>query len=404
MNLTSALIRHPGVRMRLEYFGALAWRAHPRRIHRLDAAAAAALLLHDQPRPVGIPGPSAAAVGLTEEDWHRAVAELRGEDLLVPTGATPAALTPAAAHAARQALAAGTPQRAVLKPLWAHIQPFTRCNQHCIHCYCHGGPQADPFLLPIETWLSIIGTLDDYGVLDVYVTGGESLLYDGFFTLAENILARGMGFGLSTNATILPERTLAQLRALRLETIQVSLDGAHAATHEFIRGAPGSFSRTLAGIARIAEFSAPLINTAVSQQNLAELEGIVKLGLEHGCRRFKFFPQKPAGRSGTALTLSDDEIMDRLVPRCSQLATAYGVDIETIDPGKPCGSGSIGFAIDQRGDIYPCIFGVADPQQRCGSILHDNLYDLWFGSAVLERFRGEVSAVCRRCESCPSHA
>jgi radical SAM protein with 4Fe4S-binding SPASM domain len=387
------------VRLRLEYFGALAWRAQPRRIYRLDKAAATVWLLHDQPRPKEATRQALEPLGLSEPDWRRAMDELERQGLLVPTEATATSITPEDIRNTGTVLAAATPKRPILKPLWAHIQPFTRCNQHCVHCYCHGGPQADPFLLPVQTWQRIVGLLDEYGILDVYVTGGESLLYDGFFTIAEDILSRGMGFGLSTNATILSEGHLAQLRALRIETVQVSLDGANAATHEFIRGARGSFPRTLAGIAQIAAFSTVVINTVVNRQNLRELEDLVKLGLDHGCTRFKFFPQKPVGRSGATLTLSDDEVLGQLVPECARLAAAYDVAVETIDPGKPCGSGSIGFALDQRGDIYPCIFGVADRTQRCGNILDDGLNDVWFGSPTLEPFRGEVSPVCRRCES-----
>ena len=163
-------------------------------------------------------------------------------------------------------------------------------------------------------------------------------------------------------------------------------------------GAPGAFARTLDGIRQIAAFSEPVINTVVSRLNLAGLEEIVTLGRDQGCARFKFFPQKPVGRSGSELTLSDAEIMERLVPECSRLAEAYGVEIETIDPGRPCGSGSLGFAVDQRADIYPCIFGVADPAQRCGNLLQDGIGDVWFGSPGLERFRGEAQTPCRRCE------
>lgn len=125
---------------------------------------------------------------------------------------------------------ANTPRVPVLKPLWVHLQPFTRCNQHCIHCYCSGGPKADPFLLDVDTWRNVAARLDDYGVLDVYVTGGESLLLDGFFDIVDEILNRGMGFGVSTNATVLSDRVLDRLRELRIGTVQVSLDGATAAT------------------------------------------------------------------------------------------------------------------------------------------------------------------------------
>ena len=397
-NMPHALVARPGIRMRSEYFGALAWSVSPRKLFRLDHAAAAALRLHSVPRACGA-APAAAALGITEGTWRLAVAGLQDQGILEPAAAAPVPITTRDIALAEDSGPGGLQGTAVLKPFWVHIQPFTRCNQHCIHCYCNGGPKADPFLMPAATWLDVIGILDDYGVLDVYVTGGESLLYDSFFTIAEDILARGMGFGVSTNATVLSPPVLARLRALQIETVQVSLDGAHAPVHEHIRGAPGSFTRTCDGIRRIAEFSTPVINTVVNQVNRHELEDIVKLGLDLGCGRFKFFPQKPAGRGAdAALTLTDEEITGQLVPECGRLAAALGVEIETIDPACPCGSGSIGFALDQNADIYPCIFGVADPSQRCGNILTDSLDQVWFGSPVLAAFRGEPATPCRRCE------
>ena len=396
--MTHALVARPGIRSRTEYFGALAWSVRPRAVYRLNHAAAAVLRLHSLPRAAGA-APPATPPGITDDAWHHAVAGLVEQGILEPSADAPAAITLHDITMAAAPASQITARAPVLKPFWVHIQPFTRCNQHCIHCYCNGGQKADPFLMPIATWLDVIGMLDDYGVLDVYVTGGESLLYDGFFTIAEDILARGMGFGVSTNATILPDRTLARLRALRIETVQVSLDGARAPVHEHIRGAPGSFARTCAGIRRIAEFSTPVINTVVNQINRHDLEDIVRLGTDLGCGRFKFFPQKPAGRgSAAALTLTDEEITGQLIPECTRLAAELGVEIETIDPARPCGSGSIGFALDQNADIYPCIFGVADRSQRCGNILADSLDEVWFSSPVLDRFRGEAATPCRRCE------
>ncbi len=397
----STLVTAPMLRLRHEHFGALAWRVNPRRIWRLDPTATAVTLMHQQPRPTAptqAPTDALAALGLDAATWRTTVDDLVNQGVLVATdvAAQPATATDAETVASR--VATQTPTVAVLKPLWVHIQPFTRCNQHCIHCYCSGGPKADPFLLDVAVWRGIVAQLDDYGVFDVYVTGGESLLLDGFFDIAEDILSRGMGFGVSTNATVLSERILARLRDLRIGTVQISLDAATPATHELIRGAPGSFTRTLDGIDRIAEFTDVVINTVVNRLNATELEQVVKLGVEHGCTRFKFFPQKPVGRSTRELTLGDAEIMDSLVPECARLADTHQVQIETIDPTRPCGSGSVGFAVDQRADIYPCIFGVENPAQRCGNLLTDDLDAVWFGSPIFAGFRGEVNTPCRRCE------
>ncbi|GGJ90280.1 hypothetical protein GCM10010123_20090 [Pilimelia anulata] len=399
--LPEAVTVAPDLRLRHEHFGALAWRGRPRRIFNLHPAAVALVLLHHRSRPAAAPSPAVHVPGLdpiTEAGWAEIVANLLHQDVLVAADERPTAVTAADLDGAGRTIAERRPALPVLKPMWVHLQPFTLCNQKCLHCYCSGGPKADPFLLPTRTWREVIGRLDDYGVFDVYVTGGESLMLDGFFDIAAEILGRGMGFGVSTNATVLPPRTLTRLRELGVGTVQVSLDGGTAATHELIRGAPRSFARTLAGIEQIAQFATPVINTVVNRMNLAELEQIVKVGVQVGCSRFKFFPQKPVGRSTVAHTLDDAQIMGTLVPECARLAELHQVEIETINPDEPCGSGTVGFAVDQRADIYPCIFGVENPAMRCGNLLTDNLDDVWFSSTTMAAFRGAVSTPCRRCE------
>jgi MoaA/NifB/PqqE/SkfB family radical SAM enzyme len=335
---------------------------------------------------------------MSVDQCRRILAELQVQGVLAASSVAGTVIEPGEAERIAADCTKATPSIEVVKPLWVHLQPFTRCNQHCLHCYCDGGPKADPFLLTVQQWHDVIAQLDEHGVLDVYITGGESLLYNEFFDLAEDVLSRGMGFGVSTNATLLSDRVLDRLRALRIGTIQVSLDGGNASLHEHIRGAEGSFARTLAGIDHIGSFCDVVINTVVNRLNLDHLAEVVRIGREHGCSRFKFFPQKPVGRSDRVITLTDAEILKRLVPECARLATEHAVEIETVDEARPCGSGSVGFAVDQRGDIYPCIFGVADPAQKAGNVLTDDLTSVWFTSPVLQRFRGDVATPCRRCE------
>jgi MoaA/NifB/PqqE/SkfB family radical SAM enzyme len=399
---TGALMLDPGLRFRFEHFGALAWRTAPKAIFRLGAVASRVALLHEQPRSGGLTATAARAAGVPVDSWPAVRKQLHTEGVLIRCfDKQGSEVTPAEAGGVADRIARSTPRWQVLRPFWAHLQPFTRCNQLCVHCYCQGGPAAAPLLLPVETWREIIGDLDHQGVFDVFVTGGESLMEESFFVLAEEILDRGMGFGVSTNATVLSDAVFARLAELRIDAVQVSLDGATAATHERIRGQRGAFPKTVEGIARIRTIAEPVINTVVNAANLPELEDVVRLGRDLGCSRFKFFPQKPVGRSLLATgpaVLTDEQIMGELVPLCGQLASAYDVWIETIDPAAPCGSGTTGFAVDQNADVYPCIFGVANPRLRCGNLLTDGLDQLWFDSPIMQSFRGEVSTPCRRCE------
>ncbi|MEU4215866.1 radical SAM protein [Actinoplanes sp. NPDC026623] len=402
-DLPPTLCASPGLRLRTEYFGALGWTIVPRRIFHLGPTATVLAMLYQQPRSTTL-CPDALQVvqrrfAFSASAVMGTLEELHTSGVLRATAAEPQPVTADDVHQAADEAETTRPRTKVLKPFWVHLQPFTRCNQHCVTCYCSGGPKADPFLLSPADWLTAIDKLDAYGVLDVYITGGESLLYPAFFDLAEHILRRGLGFGLSTNATILGGGRLERLRNLGYSPIQVSLDGGTPATHEMIRGVPGCWNKTLDGIRVIGEFAEVVINTVVNHINLRELEQVVVTGMDLGVRHFKFFPQKPVGRANPATTLDDATITQTLLPECVRLADRYDVEIESIDPKAGCGSGSIGFAVDQRANIHPCIFGVENPDLVAGNLLTDDLDTVWFQSPVFAPFRGEVATVCRRCEA-----
>ena len=395
------------MRLRREYFGALAWRPGHPEVHRLDELAVAAALYHLYPRcrDLGSSGREALGwlFGATGEQWQQACASLQQHRLLESRQGVPSERDGRGDLVrVRDFLDSSRPTRDIAKPFWVHVQPFSRCNQRCVHCYCDGSPSASPLRLSLDTWHEIIERLDTYGVLEVYVTGGETFAFPEFFDIAQSIVDRGLGFGLSTNATVASEAVLARLSSLSIRKIQVSLDGATEATHDFIRGTRGGFRRFQRGLERLATVCQPVINTVVSRWNLNELEAIVVLGKRTGCVEFKFFPQKPVGRSllFRDQCLTDEEIHGTLIPLCARLEQIHAVKIETVDTGAACGSGQTGFAVDELGDMYPCIFGVRNSAQRCGNVLHEDLDTLWFNSPVLERFRATkgVSPICRSCE------
>lgn len=376
-----------GVRARWEYFGALAWRLGARELADVRGVHAEVLM--------------AAAEGMAVS--LAADAELAGvvRDL-TDRGLVTTSRWPGPAVSLREVLPHLRPTVAdgaggVAKPLWVHLQPFTRCNQECVHCYCFGARTADGFQLPEVVWHLIVQRLARYGVRDIYITGGETLLYPAVFGLVELVLDLGLTCGLSTNAMAVGPKTVDRLRSLRLSAVQVSLDGGTAATNDMLRGTPGAFAKTVAGIERLAEFTEPVLNTVVTPENLDELELIVEVGQGVGCSRYKFFPEKITGRGAGARRPLDDEELARLAATCARLRAA-GVEVESLDNTAGCGSADTGFAVDQHGDVYPCIFGIADDRQRAGSLLEASIDELWFDSPVFRAFRAQCSRPCHRCE------
>ena len=388
------------IRWRREYFGVFAWtvdRGEFFRIEGLDAAVLGVIALSgDIARQALYPSVlSDAGFAASPEAIQESANRLLHAGLLVRTGHAAGAHSGVGSRYLESA-----PAESVAKPVWVHLQPFTFCNLSCIHCYCDSSPQAPRFRRSPEDWCKAIAAFDDYGIADVYLTGGETLIVPEVWTLVREISARKMGTGLSTNALHVSPGIIDNLQRFEIRTIQVSLDGGTAKTHDWLRNKRGAFEQTLRNIEAIAKVSEPVINTTVNRANLSELREIVRLGQALGVRKFKFYPQKATGRAALLqdLTLSDAEIVESLRPLCASIARETNTRVETVDPAARCGSAWSGFSVDALGDAFPCIFGIGAPSQRAGNVFDQDIDDVWFQSPVMRRFRTQDESPCRRCE------
>jgi radical SAM protein with 4Fe4S-binding SPASM domain len=229
------------------------------------------------------------------------------------------------------------------------------------------------------------------------------LRYRQTIELLGRIMDLGMGTGLSTNGSCLTPGTLSRLRNLGLGAIQVSMDAPDGDLAAEIRGHPDAYRDAMRAIRSLREFAAVTVSTVVSAHNFELLDRIIEVCRPEGVERFKFFPQKQSGRAaGNGAALSDHQVREVLPGRCRELAVSYCVEVETLEPSEPCGSASSGFAIDQHGDLYPCIFGVGDQAQSYGNVDGIEIIEEFWFSERLDRFRQLPARPCRRCETTTS--
>lgn len=128
------------------------------------------------------------------------------------------------------------------------------CNLACRHCWleCCRLSLAAPVRPAVLK--RVIGDFIDLGGTRVTLTGGEFFSHPDWKDLLHftSMLSGLQGVCLQTNATLLAELHIQALLDLPLDklTIQVSLDGAQAETHDRIRG-QGAFQAALQGIHRL---------------------------------------------------------------------------------------------------------------------------------------------------------
>ncbi len=124
------------------------------------------------------------------------------------------------------------------------------CNLFCSHCWVDSGSEGGRPQLPKATVHRLLREFAALGGTGVRFTGGEPLCHPAWLGCLQ--LARELGFAqllLQTNATLVSKEWAAALAALDFPGlgIQVSLEGAEAASHDRVRGA-GAFAAARSGI------------------------------------------------------------------------------------------------------------------------------------------------------------
>ena len=123
-------------------------------------------------------------------------------------------------------------------PLIAHLELTHACTWHCR--FCSNPPGRHPEL-DGDAWLAVLDDLRRLGALFVVLTGGEPLLHPDFAQIARGIGERHLAFRLLTNGSLVDEDAAALLGELRPLSVELSLHGATAATHDGTTRTPGSF-------------------------------------------------------------------------------------------------------------------------------------------------------------------
>ena len=250
------------------------------------------------------------------------------------------------------------------------------CNLACIHCLSSSG-RRDPRELSTTEAMAVIDELHDLQVFYVNIGGGEPTIRPDFYQLVDYSVERGVGVKFSTNgSTITPERA-RRLSGTDYVDVQISIDGADAATNDAVRG-EGSYRAARRAMDHLAaaDFGPFKISVVVTRENAGQLDDFESLAAGYGAQ-LRLTRLRPSGRGA--------ESWHRLHPTQEQQIALYRWLIDrpgvlTGDSffhlsalGEPlpglnlCGAGRVVCLIDPIGDVYACPF-VLHPEFRAGSV------------------------------------
>ncbi len=189
-------------------------------------------------------------------------------------------------------------------PLFVAWQLTNRCTGRCPACCEESGPDKGwPDELSAEEAVDIARRLADAGIPYVAFGGGDPMQVPHVWDVLRTLSERGVSLKIETDGRVLDEAAADALAALRVDNIQISIDGATAATHERMRPGSASFEQACTAVRRLRARDLPTEVVYVpTRLNLDETVASYDLAAELDASAFVTGPLMRLGRAAEAWT------------------------------------------------------------------------------------------------------
>lgn len=281
------------------------------------------------------------------------------------------------------------------------------CNLSCPYCYAYGG-ERDEKSMEAERLFSLINEASELGVEKIAFTGGEPLLCNEVFALAQKAKEKGMRLELITNGTLFHGGLLEDLKLF--DEIVITLDGSIPAIHDSTRG-EGTYYRVVRGIEYLIEHGmAVTVNTIINKSNVYDLYNTIELVGRMGIQQHNTNVHLPMGRGKEdGLECSDEEVLEGRFQLGQALQENMDREyiLQRIRNSFPtpylsrrgCGAATTEMYVNYDGALYPCRL-LQFPDFVAGNINESSLLELMEDSEVLYNCRRLYRAEIKECKEC----
>jgi MoaA/NifB/PqqE/SkfB family radical SAM enzyme len=239
------------------------------------------------------------------------------------------------------------------------------------------GPGSRREELSKEEMRQVLTEMRRLGVMGVGFTGGEPLLRADLFDLLSYTKGLGMIAHLNSNGFLLDEERARKIVELKVDSVNISVDGCLASTHDRIRGVTGAHERAVAAVRRLASTreearsKEPRLKVVcvVQEENACEIETLCKEVRRWGADIVEFIPVQgfsdgllvgQGGQPSEAL-LASGRTLSILKREGQAIENSYGM-LSLFEPtvrGEPsplaCSAGYNSIVVDCYGDVFPCV-------------------------------------------------
>ncbi len=259
------------------------------------------------------------------------------------------------------------------------------------------------------------------GLIAVKLTGGEPLIHPHIEAIINHIRECDLKLSIETNGACCTRELARMIKSSKDAFVSVSLDGADAETHEWMRGVEGCFRDALAGIENLVNCGIrPQIIMSVVRRNRHQMKAVVELAESLGAGSVKFNVVQPTARGeqmhqeGETLTIQ--ELVETGAWVEGELSADAGIALYYSHPvafrplsrmfgpsGDGCGvCGILGIlGVLSDGSYAMCGIGELVPELVFGNAQRDDLAKVWSDSPILNQLREglphRLEGICGEC-------
>ncbi|MDR0710175.1 MAG: radical SAM protein [Spirochaetaceae bacterium] len=288
------------------------------------------------------------------------------------------------------------------------IELTSRCNERCVHCYIpHENKISD---IDGVLFYDVLDQCRGMGLLNLTLSGGEPMLHRHFLDFLRKAKEYDFSINILSNLTLLNSEIIAEMKANRLSSVQVSLYSMNPEIHDAITKLPGSFVKTQDAILKLIENDIPLqISCPTMKQNKNCYVDVLNWAQEHRVRALTDYIMMArydhtTGNLDNRLSLGEaGKVINDIIGNDQ----SYQEDMKTADFDKAgsrdtdndivCGVCVSSLCMVSNGNAYPCP-GWQD--YVCGNVRDTPLREIWENSPKVKYLRGLRKKDFPKCVKC----
>jgi radical SAM protein with 4Fe4S-binding SPASM domain len=295
------------------------------------------------------------------------------------------------------------------------------CTMRCIHCGSGAGaPRKNE--LAVEECLPVADELIALGCRELSFIGGEVFLYAGWEKIARKLTEGGIVVNIVTNASLMGDKQVAQIREAGLVNVGVSVDGMEQ-NHNRIRNNADAFQMVKKAFARLNREGIPIAAvTSLLSINYPDLPAMYDFLAENGVTVWQIQIATPmgfmAGNREIALDPRHVPAVTRFIreKRLDGIIRLYAADDigyydenelylrnrpGTLSAWQGCQAGLSVVGIDSAGNVRGCE-SLQDDSFIEGNLRSETLAEIWRKEGNFSYNRSftveSLTGACRECD------